>query len=88
MPLHHGLEPMLEPRLPLLQLLAKSEEMMGKSPQETLTLFATAFLTVVDNPNAIALVKLMLGEAVRQPLVAALLNTLLTSHTHNEYVWM
>ena len=66
----------LEQRLPLLQLLAKSEEMMSKSPQETLTLFATAFLKVVDNPNAIALVKLMLGEAVRQPLVADLLNTI------------
>ena len=66
----------LEQRLPLLQLLAKSEEMMSKSPQETLTLFATAFLKVVDNPNAIALTKLMLSEAVRRPLIADMINTI------------
>jgi hypothetical protein len=30
----------------------------------------------VDNPNAIALMKLMLGEAVRQPVVAEMINTI------------
>lgn len=66
----------LEQRVPMLQLLTKREEMMSLPPQEALTLFASTFLKVVDNPNAIALMKLMLGEAVRQPLVAEMINTI------------
>lgn len=66
----------LEQRVPMLQLLTKREEMMSLPPQEALTLFASTFLKVVDNPNAIALMKLMLGEAVRQPVVAEMINTI------------
>lgn len=66
----------LEQRVPMLQLLTKREEMMSLPPQEALTLFASTFLKVVDNPNAIALMKLMLGEAIRQPVVAEMINTI------------
>lgn len=66
----------VEQRIPLLQLLNKSEEMMNLPPYEALTLFASTFLKIVDNPTAIALVKLLLGEATRQPLVAEMINTI------------
>ncbi|HEY9875726.1 MAG TPA: TetR/AcrR family transcriptional regulator, partial [Candidatus Obscuribacterales bacterium] len=66
----------VEQRLPVLQLLTKSEEMMALPPEDALTLFASSFLKVVDNPTSVALIKLMLGEAIRQPLVAQMLNTI------------
>ena len=66
----------VEQRLPVLQLLTKSEEMMALAPEDALTLFASTFLKVVDNPTSVALVKLMLGEAIRQPLVAQMVNTI------------
>ena len=66
----------LEQRIPMLQLLNHSEEMMTLPPREALTVFASTFLKVVDNPSAIALVKLMLSEAVRRPLVAEMLNNI------------
>jgi AcrR family transcriptional regulator len=66
----------LEQRIPMLQLLTKTEDMMALAPRDALTLFASTFLKVVDNPNAIALAKLMLGEAVRRPLVAEMVNTI------------
>src|SRR5438132_2437607 len=55
----------LEQRMPVLELLNHSEEMMTLPPHELLTLFARTFLKVVDNPTSIALIKLMFGEAIR-----------------------
>lgn len=66
----------IEQRMPVLQLLTKSEEIMTKPPREALTLFASSFLKVVDNSTAIALAKLMLGESLRQPKVAQMLNSI------------
>ncbi len=66
----------LEQRIPMLQVLKKSEEIMTLPPQEALTLFASTFLKIVDNPTAIALVKLMFGEAIRRPHVAEMINTI------------
>ncbi len=69
-------EQVLEQRLPVLQLLAHSEEMMTKPPREALTLFASAFLKATENPTSVALLKLLLGEAFRQPQVAQMFNTI------------
>lgn len=66
----------MEQRVPMLQLLNHTEDLMTKPPQDALTLFASAFLRVVDNKSAIALVKLMLGEAMRRPIVAEMINTI------------
>ncbi len=66
----------LEQRIPMLQLLSHSEEMMTLPPREALTVFATTFLKIVDNPNAIALTKIMLSEAVRRPIIADMINTI------------
>ncbi|MBD2020894.1 TetR/AcrR family transcriptional regulator C-terminal domain-containing protein [Leptolyngbya sp. FACHB-36] len=67
----------VEQRLPLLQLLMHyDDETMDKPPQEVLTTFAKAFLRVAENPTSIALMKLLLGEAFRQPHVAQILNSI------------
>lgn len=65
-----------EQRLPLLQLLSHSEEIATKPPRDLLTLYGHAFLKVAENPTSIALFKLILGEAVRQPHVAEMVNTI------------
>lgn len=64
----------VEQRLPLLQLLSHSEEIMTKPPQDVLNLFGHAFLRFADNPITLALFKLLLGEAIRQPQVADMVN--------------
>lgn len=65
----------VEQRLPLLQLLSHSEEILTKPPEDVLTIFGHAFLKMADNPTSIALFKLILGEAIRQPHVADIVNT-------------
>jgi AcrR family transcriptional regulator len=68
-------EQVVEQRLPVLQLLIHSEEdIMSKPPQDALTIFGKAFLKVSENPTSIALMKLLLGEAFRQPAVAEMIN--------------
>jgi len=49
---------------------------MTKAPRDALTLFGNAFLKVGENPTSIALMKLLLGEAFRQPQVAEMFNTM------------
>jgi len=66
----------LEQRMPLLQLLNHSDEdMMGKPPREVLLVFGRTFLRILENPNSAALMRLLIGEAVRQPLVSEILNS-------------
>ncbi len=65
----------VEQRLPLLQLLNHSEaEMMNKPLRDVLIVYGRAFLNVAENPTTIALMKLIMGEAFRQPIVAELVN--------------
>lgn len=65
----------LEQRIPLLQLLANSgDEILTKPPQEVLTIFASAFLKTLENPTAVAMFKLVMSEAFRQPKVAEAIN--------------
>lgn len=65
----------IEQRLPILQLLTHSdEEIMSKPPRDVLTIFAKAFLQVVENPTSMAMMKLLLSEAFRQPVIAEMIN--------------
>ena len=64
----------LEQRLPLMQLLSHSDELMTKPIEDVLTLFGRAFLRMVENPTSLALFKLVMGEAIRQPHVAVMVN--------------
>lgn len=68
------LRQVVEQRLPLLQLLSHSDEIMTKPPQDVLTMFGHAFLKIADNPTSLALFKLILGEAIRQPHIAEMVN--------------
>jgi TetR/AcrR family transcriptional regulator, mexJK operon transcriptional repressor len=60
----------------LMELLNRSETMMSLPPREALTLFGRAFLTVMENRAAMAMMKLILGEATRRPVVAEMFNAL------------
>lgn len=64
-----------EQRLPVLQLLNHSDEIMTKAPRDALTLFGNAFVKVSENPVSLALMKLLLGEAFRHPQIAEMVNT-------------
>jgi AcrR family transcriptional regulator len=66
----------LEQRAPMLQLLNRSEALMELPPREALTLFGTTLLNTLRNRPAVALFRLILGEAVRRPMVAEMLNTI------------
>lgn len=66
----------VEQRLPLLQLLTHSDDIMNKPPRDVLMVFGQSFLRVAENPTSIALFKLILGEAMRQPVVAELVNSI------------
>ena len=68
------LQQVFNERMPLLQLLNHTEEMMALSPRDALTLFAKTYLQEVDNPESMALMKMMLSEATRRPLVAEIFN--------------
>ncbi|MEC4814254.1 MAG: TetR/AcrR family transcriptional regulator [Scytonema sp. PMC 1069.18] len=65
----------VEQRLSVLQLLIHSEEeMMSKPPRDVLTMFGKAFLKIIENPTSMALMKLLLSEAFRQPVIAEMIN--------------
>jgi TetR/AcrR family transcriptional regulator, mexJK operon transcriptional repressor len=65
----------LEQRAPVLQLLNRSDSLMDLPPREALTLFGRVFLETLANRQATSLFRLILGEAVRRPMVAEMLNT-------------
>ena len=66
----------VEQRAPVLQLLNRGDALMELPPRDALTLFGKTFLQILDNRTAVALFKLMLGEATRRPAVAEMLDTL------------
>jgi AcrR family transcriptional regulator len=65
----------IEQRAPVLQLIGRSEALMERPPREVLLLFGNAFLSMMQNRAAVAMFKLLLGEAIRQPTVAKLFNS-------------
>jgi AcrR family transcriptional regulator len=65
----------LEQRAPVLQLLNRGDSLMDLPPREALTLFGNVFLETLANRQATSLFRLILGEAVRRPIVAEMLNT-------------
>lgn len=63
----------MQERAPVLQLLAHSDDLTDMPPRQALTLIGTAFLKTMENRRAVAMLKLILGEATRHPLVAEML---------------
>jgi AcrR family transcriptional regulator len=70
------LRQVIEQRAPVLQLLNRSDSMIEMPPHEALGLFGSMFLQTMNNQAAVSLLKLMLGEALRQPSVGKMLNTI------------
>jgi TetR/AcrR family transcriptional regulator, mexJK operon transcriptional repressor len=66
------LRKVIEQRMPLLQLVAHPEELMPLPPAEALTRFGRAYLKVLENPASMAVLRVVLGEAIRRPELAKL----------------
>ena len=64
----------VEQRAPVLQLLSCSDSLMALPPRQVLTLLGDAFVKIMENRAALALFRLMIGEAMRRPMVAEMLN--------------
>jgi AcrR family transcriptional regulator len=60
----------IERYAPPLQLVAHAEEMMALPPEEALTRFGLTYLSLMDDPKLSACVKLVVGEALRDPEIA------------------
>ena len=66
----------VEQRAPVLQLLNRGESIMALPPREALALLGSAYLKTLENRSALALFKLMLGEAIRRPAIAEMINSI------------
>jgi AcrR family transcriptional regulator len=66
----------IEERFPAVQFLLHAESMMDMPPSEVLPRFATSLLKTLTDPGNVALGKLMLGEALRRPMVAQMISSI------------
>ncbi len=66
----------LEQRAPVLQLLNQTETLMTLPPREALMMFGKAFVSTMDNRAAIGLFKIILGESIRRPMIADMINSI------------
>jgi TetR/AcrR family transcriptional repressor of mexJK operon len=57
-------------RVPLIELSSHPEELMERPPEEVLTMFGSAYLSVMNSPGNVALFRIMIGEAFRFPQIA------------------
>jgi AcrR family transcriptional regulator len=65
-----------EQRAPALQLLTHTDELMERPVREVLSTFGMAFVQTMQNRTTLAVLKLVLGEALRRPVVADMFNQL------------
>lgn len=63
-------------RIPLLDLIRHPDAFMRMPPRDALTSFALGLARAADNRGTIGLMKLMIGESLRRPAVAAMLNAI------------
>ncbi len=56
-----------EQRHPLLLLINRPEEILGLPPADALTRIGRAYLKIIEQREAVALFKLLIGEAARRP---------------------
>jgi AcrR family transcriptional regulator len=67
-------EHLAQQRVPLLTLIGRPEQFMELPPREALTAFASGLARAADSRATISLMKLILGESLRRPAVASMLN--------------
>jgi AcrR family transcriptional regulator len=68
----HLYREVLEQRIPLLQLLLHSKELEGLPPEDALTRFGRAYLQMLESPQAVTFLRLVLSDSTRYPHVAQL----------------
>lgn len=66
----------IEHRAPTIALLNQSDTLLDLPPRQLLMLMGDAFVKTIDNRTTVAMIKLMLGESLRRPAVAQMLNTI------------
>lgn len=67
----------VEYHAPVLQLLIQNEaELMSQPPEVALTRFASVVLQTFENRTTVAILKLMLGEISRNPLLGRMVGTI------------
>jgi AcrR family transcriptional regulator len=66
----------IEQRVPVIDLFNHSETIYALAPREALTLFARGLLGATDSPQTVAMMRLIIGESIRHPGVAEMLNNL------------
>lgn len=72
-----------------LQLLSNPDALMALPPRDVLTRLATHFLEMFTMPQVVALFRLVLGEVLRRPTVAEMMNQIGPSrffHFLNNYL--
>jgi AcrR family transcriptional regulator len=67
-------EEMLAHRAPLFQLLSQGDALLDHPPRDVLTRFAQSFIASLENHVAVAVLRVMLAEAIRRPAVAEVFN--------------
>ena len=63
----------IQERAPVLQLLDHSDDLMEMPPRQALTMIGLAFLKMIENRHAVAMLKMVFGEATRRPAVAEMI---------------
>src|SRR5215471_10991650 len=66
----------IEQRVPVIDLFNRSETIYGLPPREALTMFARGLLGAMDSPQTVAMMRLIIGESIRHPGVAEMVNRL------------
>ena len=64
----------LTSHIPVVQMAARPDEIMAMPTREALYRIGGAYLRIMESPEAIAMMRLIFGEAVRSPEVAAVVN--------------
>lgn len=68
------LHQMLEVRMPVLRLIVEAEGMMDQPPQELLPVLALKILRAYEQWPTTAILRVVIGEAVRNPRVARMVS--------------
>lgn len=70
------LRQVIESRADVLRVIAHGDELMERPPHEVLPILGAAFVQTIAAPGTVALIKVMFGEAMRKPAVAAMVDAI------------
>jgi AcrR family transcriptional regulator len=70
------LREVVESRAEAIRLLAHAEALLERPPREVLQIIGDTFVRTAAAPGTVPLIKVMFGEALRRPALAALVNSI------------